>query len=59
MKQLPIEIHIGDTVYIPEKDPKCNTIYTVEKITKGYIEIYHPHTGFLETQPEELQHSIL
>jgi len=57
MKQ-PIEIHIGDTVYMPEKDPKCNTVYSVERVLESHIEIYHPNFGFLEVQPEELEHSL-
>jgi len=50
--------HIGDTVYIPARDPDCSTIYYVEAIKKSHIEIYHPNTGFLEVQPEELEDSI-
>jgi hypothetical protein len=54
----PIEIHIGDTVYMPEKDPKCSTVYTVERVKESYIQIYHPNTGFLEVQPEALELSL-
>jgi hypothetical protein len=48
---------IGDTVFIPKEDPKANTIWSVNKIGKKFIYLYHPIQGNLIVYPEEIQTS--
>jgi hypothetical protein len=33
---------IDDTVYIPDEDPKADTIYTIEALSRDYARLYHP-----------------
>ena len=49
---------IGDTVYIPAKDPGCNTIYTIDAINGDQIYLYHPTGKTLWVGIEEIQPSI-
>jgi len=35
-------LKIGDTVYIPSEDPKADTIYTIEALSRDYVYLYHP-----------------
>jgi hypothetical protein len=51
-------LHIGDTVYIPAEDPKCNTIYTVENVRGGAIKLYHPIKGKREVTYLEIQEPL-
>jgi len=36
------KFEVGDLVYIPSQDPKANTIWTIDKIRKGEVDLYHP-----------------
>ena len=52
-------IQIGDTVYIFNEDPKCDTIYEVMDIHKdGRAVLYHPVKLQTEAYIDELQPSI-
>jgi hypothetical protein len=33
---------LGDTVYIPSKDPRCETIYVIDSIKADLLFLYHP-----------------
>ena len=52
-------IQVGDTVYLFESDPKCETIYEVQRVTRtGAIKLFHPTKGKLEVYPKNVKHSI-
>lgn len=52
-------IHVGDTVYLFQSDPKCNTIYEVQKVTKtGKVKLYHPIVGGVSTCLSSIKPSI-
>lgn len=52
-------IKTGDTVYLFETDPKCETIYEVQKVTrKGAVKLFHPVVGKLEVYSNNIQPSI-
>jgi hypothetical protein len=52
-------IQIGDTVYLFETDPKCETIYEVQEVTRtGAIKLFHPIKGKLEVYPKNVKPSI-
>jgi len=38
-------LKIGDTVYIPSEDPKADTIYTIEALSRDHARLYHPDDG--------------
>jgi len=53
------DIQIGDTVYLFETDPKCETIYEVQKVTRsGAVKLFHPVAGNVEVYPKNIQPSI-
>lgn len=35
-------LKIGDTVYIPSEDPKADTIYTIDALSREFAHLYHP-----------------
>ena len=52
-------IEIGDTVYLFETDPKCETVYEVVSIhTDGRVVLYHPIKLETEAYTDELKPSI-
>lgn len=50
---------IGDTVYLFETDPKCETIYQVVEIHQdGRVLLYHPAKPQTEAYDCQIKHSI-
>ena len=52
-------IEIGDTVYLFETDPKCETVYEVVNThADGRVVLYHPIKLETEAYTDELKPSI-
>ncbi len=48
---------VGDTVYVPSQDPKANTIWTIEHIRRGQVDLFHPTKGELIVGLHEIAES--
>ena len=52
------KFEVGDTVYIPQQDPKADTIWEITKITKsGNFYLFHPVKGKEIVGEDEIEYS--
>ena len=52
--------NIGDTVYLFETDPNCETIYEITDLQEdGLVKLYHPVKLEVKAYNCEIKHSIL
>ncbi len=49
---------VWDTVYLPDKDPKASTIYTINSIDNEIVTLYHPLIpGTISCKIEDIEHA--
>jgi hypothetical protein len=51
------KFQVGDLVYIPSQDPKANTIWTIEHIRRGQVDLFHLSKGEVSVGLHEIAES--